>query len=219
MINGTADVAMASREMEPKEIQQMKAKGADPNEIIVARDAVAVVINPSNPVSKLTMDQLSDIYTGKITNWKQLGGKDQPIVALSRDKNSGTHVYFLEHVLRHGNAKGPEEYASEVLMMPSSQAIADEVKTNQAAIGYFGLGYLNKKAQKPVAVAKSAGSAYVEPSEKTVLSGQYPISRPLYLYTNGKPKGSIAKFVDFVLSSKGQSLVLKEGFVPLKGNR
>lgn len=218
LINKTTDIAMASRAMKPEEVAQAKKNsGVEPSEIEVAHDAVVVVVNPANPVKKLTIKQLADIYTGKIANWKDLGGKDLAISVLSRDKNSGTHVFFLEHVLRGGKAKGPEEYGRTVLMLPSSQAIADEVAGNPASIGYFGLGYLDKKRQQSISVAKDPAAPYVEPTPENALSGKYPISRPLFLYTNGKPAGNVDTFVKYVLSADGQKLVEKEGFVPLKG--
>lgn len=216
LINGSTDIAQASREMKPAEIQQAKQKGLDPQQFVVARDGVSVVVNPSNPVGKLTDAQLSDIYTGKITNWKQIGGKDGKIVVLSRDKSSGTHVFFLEHIVRKGNAKGTEEFAPSVLMMPSSQAIADEVATNPSAIGYIGMGYVKPGKQKTVAVAKDEKSPYVEPTPANVLNSTYPISRALYFYTPKKPNGTVKDFIDFVLSDAGQKIVKAQEFVPVK---
>lgn len=215
LISGTCDIAMCSRNIKDKEIALAKQRGIDPQEIKVALDGLAVVVSPANPVSKLTMDQLADIFTGKITNWKDVGGNDEKIVLLSREVNSGTHVYFKEHVLRKGNPNGKEEYAPSALLMPSSQAIADEVAANPAAIGYYGMGYISAK-QKPVAVAKDANSEYIAPTIDNVLNGKYPISRPLFLYTNGSPSGLAKKFVDFTLSEEGQDIVLKTDFVPIK---
>jgi len=214
LINGTCDVAQASRSMTEKEIAMAKKNGHEPKEFEVAIDALSVVVHPSNPVSKLTISQLADIYTGKITNWKEVGGNDKAIVVLSRERNSGTHVYFLEHVLRAGNPKGPEEYASAVLMMPSSQAIADEVSSNPVAIGYFGLGYLTGK-EKGIAVAKDSTSEYVLPTMETASSGKYPIARALLIYTDGEPKGPVKDFLAFVLSAEGQAIVKDLDFVPL----
>lgn len=215
LISGTCDIAMSSRNIKEKEIAIAKQKGINPNEIKVGLDGLAVVVNPSNPVSRLTAEQLADIFIGKITNWKELGGRDQKIVILSREVNSGTHVYFKEHVLRKGDPGGKEEFAPAALLLPSSQAIADEVAGNPSAIGYYGMGYISAK-QKPVAIAKDAKSEYVEPAIENVLSGKYPISRPLFLYTNGEPRGLVKKFVDFALSREGQDIVLKTDFVPIK---
>ncbi|MDD5680685.1 MAG: phosphate ABC transporter substrate-binding protein [Candidatus Omnitrophica bacterium] len=214
LISGTCDIAMASRNIKEKEIALANQKGRNPNEIKVALDGLAVVVNPANPVGRLTADQLAGIFTGRISNWKELGGKNEKIVILSREVNSGTHVYFKEHVLRKGNPNSTEEFAPGALLLSSSQAIADEVAGNPSAIGYYGMGYISAK-QKPVAVAKDEKSEYVEPMIENVINGKYPISRPLFFYTNGSPKGLVKKFVDFALSKEGQDIVLATDFVPV----
>jgi phosphate transport system substrate-binding protein len=206
---------MSSRNIKEKEIALAKQKGVEPYEIKVALDGLAVVVNPANPVGKLTIDQLADIFSGKITNWKEVGGKDEKIVILSREVNSGTHVYFKEHVLRKGKADGKEEFAPSALLLSSSQAIADEVSGNSAAIGYYGMGYISNK-QKAISVAKDIKSEYVAPTIENVLSGKYPISRPLFCYSNGEPHDLIKKFVDYTLSKEGQEIVVKTDFVPVK---
>ena len=215
VISGSTDIAEASRNMEPKEIEQAEKRGIQPKEIHVANDGITLVVNPSNPVSKLTIQQLSEIYTGKIGNWKELGGPDLKIVALSRERNSGTHVFFLEHVVKLGNTKNPNEFAPSILMMPSSQAIIEEVKANTSAIGYVGLGYLTNK-EKALAVAKDSSSPYVIPSVSSVTKKEYPISRSLLFYTNGEPANDVKTFIDYVLSPAGQSMVLKMDFVPIR---
>ncbi len=214
LISGTCDIAMSSRNIKYKEISLAKKKNINPNEIKVALDGIAVVVNPGNPISKLTLVQLADIFTGRITNWKEVGGKDEKIVMLSREVNSGTHVYFKEHVLRKNDPNSKEEFASKALMLSSSQAIADEVAGNSAAIGYYGMGYISKK-QKPVAIAKDEKSEYEAPTIVNVINGKYPISRPLFLYTNGIPQGLVKKFVDFTLSKEGQDIILATDFVPV----
>ncbi|OGW92925.1 MAG: hypothetical protein A3K16_02685 [Omnitrophica bacterium RIFCSPLOWO2_01_FULL_45_24] len=215
LISGACDIANSSRNIKDKEIALARGKGINPYEIKVGLDGLGVVVNTKNSVSKLTIQQLADIFTGKISNWKELGGKDERIVLLSREVNSGTHVYFKEHVLRKGSPDGKEEFAQNALLLPSSQAIADEAAGNPAAIGYYGMGYISPK-QKPVAIARDEKSEYVEPTIDNVLSGKYPISRPLFIYTNGEPKGLVKKFVDFILSKEGQEIVLKTDFVPIK---
>ena len=215
LISGSCDIAMSSRNIKDKEIALAQQKGITPFEIKVALDGLAVVTSPANPVSKLTLDQLAGIFTGRISNWKEVGGKDEKIVVLSREVNSGTHVYFKEHVLRNNNANGKEEFVPSALMLSSSQAIADEVAANSAAIGYYGMGYISSK-QKAIAVAKDDKSEYVNPSLENVLSDKYPISRPLFLYTHNQPQGLIKKFVDYVLSKEGQEIVIKTDFVPIK---
>ncbi len=214
LINGTCDITMSSRNIKTKEIGFAKAKNINPYEIKVGLDGLAVVVNPRNPVSKLTLGQLADIFTGRIRNWKEIGGEDKQIVLLSREVNSGTHVYFKEHVLRNNDPNSKEEFAPSALMLPSSQAIADEVAANSAAIGYYGMGYISNK-QKAILVGKDANSEYVTPTTDNVISGSYPISRPLFLYTNGEPGGMVKKFVDFTLSKEGQDIVVKTDFVPL----
>lgn len=215
LINGTCDIAESSRAIKPKERDQAKEKGTDVKEFQVAIDALVVAVNPQNPVDKLTIPQLSDIFTGKVTNWKDLGGPDERITVLSRERNSGTHVYFLEHVVRRGNEKGPEEFAKEVLMMPSSQAITDEIAKSKGAIGYYGLGYLNE-SNKPLDVAAADGKPYVKPSSAAATDGSYPIARPLYFYTPGEPRAEVKSFIDFCLSDDGQKVVVKVEFVPLR---
>ena len=214
LISGTCDIAMSSRNIKEKEIALAEKKGIHPHEIAIALDGLAVVVNPANPVGTLTADQLAGIFTGRIASWKELGGEDAKIVILSREVNSGTHVYFKEHVLRKNDPASREEFAPGALMLSSSQAIADEVAGNPAAIGYYGMGYISPK-QKPVAIAADAGSPYVEPTIDNVLNGTYPISRPLLLYTNGEPVGLVKKFVDFARSKEGQDIVLATDFVPI----
>ncbi len=215
LLSGTCAIAMSSRTIKQKEIDLAKLKGIIPNEIKVALDGIAVVVNPKNSEDKLTLDQLAGIFSGKITNWKEVGGMDEKIVILSREVNSGTHVYFKEHVLRKNDPSSQEEFSPKALMLSSSQAIADEVAGNISAIGYYGMGYISPK-QKPVAIAKDDKSAYIVPAIENVVKNVYPISRPLFIYTNGQPQGGVKKFVDFILSPEGQEIVLKTDFVPIK---
>jgi len=215
LINGTCDIAESSRAVEEKEMKQAEAKGIKFQEEIVALDGIVVVVHPSNPVKNLTMDQLREIFMSNIKNWKVVGGPDIPIVLLSREVNSGTHIFFKEHVLRRGKRKGLEEFSPGALMMPSSYAIAEEVANNENAVGYYGLGYISPR-QKVIAVAKDDKSPFIEPTVESVRLNTYPISRPLYLYTNGAPAGIIKEFIDFVYSKEGQDIVVKTDFVPIK---
>jgi phosphate transport system substrate-binding protein len=214
MINGTVDIANASRAMKPEEIAAAEANGISPVEFTVARDAIAVVVHPSNPVDTLTLQQISDMYTGKIANWSQVGGEDRPIVLLSRESNSGTYVYFLENVIRLGNRESELLFTPDTLLMPSSEGISTEVRQNPNAIGYDGLGYVTAD-QKVVAVARDADARSVLPSVETVNDGSYPIARPLYMYTVGEPADQVKEYLDWVLGD-GQSLVSELGFVPLQ---
>jgi phosphate transport system substrate-binding protein len=214
MINGTVDIANASRAMKQEEIEAAEANGITPVEFTVARDAIAVVVHPSNPVDGLTLQQISDIYTGKTDNWRQVGGEDRPIVLLSRESNSGTYVYFLENVIRLGERESALLFYPDTLLMPSSEGISAEVRQNPNAIGYDGLGYVTPD-QKMLAVARDEDGPYVLPSIDTVNAGTYPISRPLYMYTAGEPTGRVKAYMDWVLD-EGQALVAELGFVPLR---
>lgn len=214
LINQTVDMANASREIKPEEISQAEASGVRPVEHVVAGDAIAVVVHPSNPVSRLTIPQLSDIFSGKITNWRAVGGEDRPIVILSRESNSGTHVFFLEEVVRQGDGDDTTLFSPNTLLMPSSEGITTEIRQNPNAIGYDGLGYVTSD-QKVLAVAPAEGKHYVLPSVETVKDGSYPIARALYIYTSGEPQGAIADYLEWIVGPAGQAIVLGQGFVPL----
>jgi phosphate transport system substrate-binding protein len=213
LINGTTQIADASRPMSPEEIDQAKKNGITPVQFTVALDAIAVVVNKGNPVSGLTLQQISDMYLGKVTRWTAVGGEERPVVLLSRESNSGTYVYFLEQVIRLGDPKNKALFSPETLLMPSSQGISEEVKQNPNAIGYDGLGYVTPE-QKLVAVARTPAGPWVVPSAHTVLDSSYPVSRPLYMYTAGQPSGEVKRYLDWV-TGPGQELVTELGFVPL----
>jgi phosphate transport system substrate-binding protein len=184
-------------------------------EHVIARDAIAVVIHPDNPVNELSIDQVSAIYSGEITNWLEVGGEDQPIVCLSRETNSGTHVYFLEQVIRKGDSEDTTLFSPSVLLLPSSEGISMEVRQNPNAIGYDGLGYVTE-GMKVVAVASDPAGPYVMPSIETVNNNQYPISRDLYIYTAGEPEGVIKIYLEWILSEEAQQVVSRLGFVPVE---
>jgi phosphate transport system substrate-binding protein len=213
MINGTVDIANASREMKGEEIAAAQANGIYPVEYVVAYDAIAVVVHPSNPVDHLTLQQISDIYTGQITNWQEIGGRNSPIVLLSRESNSGTYIYFLENVIRLGDKESTLLFSPETLLMPSSEGISVEVRQNPNAIGYDGLGYVTTD-QKILAIAPKIGGSYAFPSINTVNDGTYPISRPLYMYIPNQPGQQVKQYLDWVLK-EGQTTVFNQGFVPL----
>jgi phosphate transport system substrate-binding protein len=218
LINGTTDICQASRTIKQSEIDAAKANGIEPYEIQVATDALSVVVNPANPVSALTIAQLSAIYTNQITNWKEVGGNDAPIVALSRDTNSGTHVFFKEHVVQMAGLASADtslEYGPKVLFLPSTEEGVSEVARNPNAIFYPGLGYVTSEV-KPLAIKKTADVPGVLPSIASALDGTYPIARPLLYYTNGAPTGAIKAFIDYCLSAEGQAEVTAVGYVPLK---
>jgi phosphate transport system substrate-binding protein len=211
------DIANASRAMKKEEIADAEKNGIEPKEHVIARDAIAVIINPNNPVDELTLQQLSAIYRGEINNWKEVGGEDRPIVRLSRETNSGTHVYFLEAVIRLGVSQDKVSlFSMDTLLLPSSEGIIAEVRDNPNAIGYDGLGYVIPEV-KVLAVAKKAGGPYILPSAETVISGSYPISRDLYMYTNSKSSQAIEDYLAWVVSPEAQKIVSQLGFVPVVG--
>lgn len=215
LMNGTVDLASASRKIKAEELQEAKSKGIQPMEFVIARDAIAVVVNSENPVSELTLKQISDIYSGAITNWNQVGGEDRPIVKLSRETNSGTHVYFLETVLRLGDKENKTLFSADTLLLPSSEGIIAEVRDNPNAIGYDGLGYVPHDV-KMIAIAEEVGGAYVLPSIASVNDKTYPIARDLYMYANGEPQGAVKEYLDWILSEEAQAIVAELGFVPVK---
>jgi len=215
LINGTVDIANASRRMKENEIAEARANGIEPAEFVVAIDALAVIVHPDNPVDGLTLRQLADIYTGRISNWRDVGGIDAPIILLSRETNSGTHVYFLETVVRLGDAGNEDIFATQTLLMPSSVGITSELRRNPKAIGYDGLGYVDPAHEKVIKVARDAEGPYVEPNVETATEGLYPLARNLYMYTAGEPTGAVAEYLAWVMSPAGQEIVAKLGFVPL----
>lgn len=215
LINGTVDIANASREMKDSEFEEARANDIEPIEYVVAIDALAIIVHPDNPISQLTIDQLSDIYTGKITNWREVGGNDAAIVLLSRETNSGTHVYFLEEVVRRGDGEDRSIFAPQTILMPSSVGITSELRRNPNAIGYDGLGYVDPEHEKILTIAKDSSSPFVFPSVETALDGSYPLARNLYMYTAGEPTGAIAEYLDWILSATGQAIVAELGFVPI----
>jgi phosphate transport system substrate-binding protein len=173
-----------------------------------------VVVNPENPINQLTLQQVSDIYSGKYINWSELGGEDRPIVRLSRETNSGTHVYFLENVLRLGQKENKTLFSPDTLLLPSSEGISSEIRLNPNAIGYDGLGYVTKD-MKVLAIAKDSQSEFVIPSIVSVNDGKYPIARDLYMYTPGKPAGATKDYLDWIFTSDAQKIVSELGFVPI----
>ena len=218
LINGTTDICQASRKIREREVELAEANGVEPYEIQVALDALTVIVHPANPISELTLAQLSAIYTNGIGNWREVGGEDRPIVALSRDTNSGTHVFFKEQVVQMKGLPTEDkslEYGPNVLMLPSTHEGVSEVARNPNAIFYPGLGYVSDEV-KTLAIKKTAGDAAVLPSVETTLDGTYPIARPLLYYTDGEPDGIVGALIEFCLSPEGQGRVVDIGYVPLE---
>ncbi|MDR1259982.1 MAG: phosphate ABC transporter substrate-binding protein [Endomicrobium sp.] len=215
LINATCDIAMSSRSIEKREKILAEKKNIKIAEFKIGLDGLAVLVNKNNPVDKLTLNQLKDIFMARITNWKEVGGEDRKIVILSRESNSGTHIFFKERVLRDNNKNAIEEFSVKSLMMPSSQTIYDEVFRNPNALGYVGIGFINSGV-KALSIAVDIDSEYIYPTLENILNGTYSILRPLYLYTNTKQKDIIKTFINFVLSDHGQKIILETDFVPLK---
>lgn len=206
---GTTDIAMASRKIKFDEKVRMQKSGKTPKEVVIAYDALAVVVHPSNKVSNLTREQLEGIFTGKIKNWKEVGGADMKIVAYSRETSSGTYEFFKESVLKNKN------YMNGILSMPATGAIIQSVSQTKGAIGYVGLAYLNKDV-KPIHVSYDSGKTFTEPSMANAKNKTYPVVRPLFYYYEVKNEANVKPFIDYVLSAEGQELVKKVGYIPLK---
>jgi phosphate transport system substrate-binding protein len=209
LINGSTDICEASRSIKPSEIDKLKERfNTTGVEIPVARDGLSIYLNEENKVSELTLDQLKGIYTGKITNWKELGGEDTKILLYGRENSSGTYVYFKENVLMGA------DFAPQTQTLPGTGAIVNAVSKDKYGIGYGGAAYA--KGVKYCKVKKDAQTSGYEPTLENVKNGKYPISRYLYWYLRNKPTGEIKKLVDFVLSEQGQQIVSKVGYFPVK---
>ena len=203
LLDRTTDIADSSREAKEKEIEAAKGKGVVLTAHKIALDGIVPVVHPSMKLNNITIEQLRDIYNGKITNWKDLGGPNRPISAVSRDTSSGTYEVWEEKIL-----KGDKVRPDALLVASNGQAV-QTVAQNKFAIGYVGIGYLDKSVKGLMVNGKTA-------SAKTVRDGSWPIARPLFMYTNGKPAGVIAKFIDFMLSKEGQKVVNEVKYVSLK---
>lgn len=206
--NGNTDIAQASRSMKMDEKMKMTDAGKNYKETIIAYDALAVIVNPSNKISQLTREQLESIYTGKVTNWKEVGGDDMPIVLYSRESSSGTFEFFKEHVLNKKN------FATSAMLMPATGAIVQSVSQTKGAIGYIGLAYLETSV-KALKVSYDKGATFIAPSMENAMNKTYPVTRPLYYYYLNTTEKTVKPFVDFVLSTEGQNIVKEVGYVPL----
>jgi len=209
LINGTTEIAASSRPIRTSEIDKLKARFATRGVAVpIARDGLAVYLHISNPVQELTLEQLRDIYTGKTTNWKQVGGKDSPIILYSRENSSGTYQYFKDNVLMG------KDYSPRAQTLQGTAAVVNAVSKDANGIGYGGAAYA--KGVKFARVKKDAKSPGFQPSLATVKSGEYPISRYLYFYLRTQPKGQAKQFIDFALTPEGQEIVTKAGYFPVK---
>jgi len=207
LLNGTTDICASSRALKKEEETQAATKKLTPVSTIIGLDGIAVMVNKSNPLSELTLEQLKNIYTGVYTRWSDVGGPDQPILALSRESNSGTYVYFQEHVLEK------KDYSPKVRLMTSTAAITKSVTDDLWSIGYGGVAYAEHANVKTIHVKKNMDAPAIAPTEAAVHDGSYPISRPLFLFTNGEPTGEVKAFMDFCHSPDGQKIVTETGYI------
>lgn len=207
LINGTTDICEASRDMKPKEYKIAKKRGVKPYRISVALDGIAVYLNKNNSVTELSLAQLKGIYTGSVTNWKEVGGEDHQIILYGRENNSGTYAFFKEHVLKK------EDYADRTQTLPGTAAVVNAVEHDKYGIGYGGIAWAT--GVKDAKVKKDDNSPAVAPSLATVSNGTYPISRQLYWFFNGKPTGELKKIVNWALSEEGQKIAKEVDYIPL----
>lgn len=203
LIDGVVDIANASRPMKDEELKLARERGVNPVPTIIANDGIAIIVHPENPIDEISLDQLKAIYTGGISRWSELGGTNRPIVVISRDVASGTFEVFKKLVLKGENVR------PDAIRLASNKAVAVTVAKTPDAIGYVGLGFLSPEV-KPLKVDG------VSPTPENVISGKYKIVRPLYMYTNGEPKGLAKEFIQFILSDEGQNLIKELGFVPVR---
>ncbi|RRD63712.1 phosphate ABC transporter substrate-binding protein [Fretibacterium sp. OH1220_COT-178] len=209
LIDGTADIANASRAIRQGEAERARGKGVNPVRFVVALDCIVPIVHPGNPVRSLTLDQLKKIYTGEIVNWKEVGGEDAPIAAVGRDSSSGTYGTWQEMVVERGDVQGRKSrVAARTQVVASSGAMVGTVAGNRFAIGYDGIGYVDD-------TIRALSVEGVAPSAENAKAGRYPLSRELYMYTAGEPAGDAKSFIDYMLSQDGQRIVEDEGFIPV----
>ncbi len=208
-VDGSTDIAMSSRKMKMSEKMKMQDAGKAFKEVIIANDALSVIVNPANKVSQLTREQIEGIFTGKITNWKEVGGDDEKIVAYSRESSSGTFEFFKEHLLNNKN------YGTAILMMPATGAVVQSVSQTKGAIGYVGFAYIEKNI-KAIKISYDKGKTFIEPTVVNAKNKTYPVVRPLYYYYLTKDEAKVKTFVDYILSEEGQKVVNEVGYISLK---
>jgi phosphate transport system substrate-binding protein len=211
LLNGATDICEASRDMKAKEYKKAEELGIKPFRVTVALDGISVYLNEGNKVTNLTFAQLKGIYTGSITNWKEVGGDDARIILYGRENNSGTYAFFKEHVLDN------EDYSDYTQTLPGTAAVVNAVSKDKHGIGYGGIAWA--KGVKYASVAKEDGDKFIEPSVETVSNGSYPISRDLYWFFNGQPTGELKKLVNWALSDAGQKIAAEIDYVPLSKER
>ncbi|WP_094228535.1 phosphate ABC transporter substrate-binding protein [Methanolobus psychrotolerans] len=205
-IEGEVEIAMASRKIKESEIADATNNDINPLETVIAWDGISVIVNKNNPVESLSIEQLKNIYTGEVTNWKELGGNNEEIEVLVRDTSSGTYGFFKEHVLQD------DEYSESAITEPNTEAVVQKVALDPAAIGYIGLAYVDNSV-KTIGLGTYDGIFY--PEAESIRKGDYPLSRPLQYYTNGQPQGTAKEYIKFVLSDIGQEIIADVGYLPV----
>jgi phosphate transport system substrate-binding protein len=216
LTSGTAEIADSSREIKPEEVEQARAAGVDPVEHVVAHDGIAVIVHPSNPLTEISVEQLSDIYSGRVRDWAEVGARGMgEIQVVSRDSASGTYEAFKELVVTMGETEKSRDYAPSALKQASNQAVSGLVSQTKTAIGYIGLGYVDESV-KVLRVVPMGGGEAVGAIVESVMSGAYPVSRALYLYTDGEPIGVLKEYLDWIKGPEGQAVVAELGFVPVE---
>lgn len=214
LLNGTCDIASASREAKSKEVETARSRNSKLVATKLAKDGLAIIVHPSNSVKNLTIAQIAAIYSGKAESWKSVGGHSGGIVAVGRDSSSGTYGFFQDAVL------GGRAYRKDMLSMPSNAAVAQAVSQSKDAIGYVGMAYAEEFEKsgkvKIISISRKTGERGMVPTDADVKNGSYPLFRYLYAYTMGTPRGLVESFLKFGLSEEGQSLVKKAGYVPVK---
>jgi phosphate transport system substrate-binding protein len=212
LLNGTTDICASSRDLDDKEREAARTKGLELHEYIVARDAITLVVHSSNPLNELTLAQVRQIYLGRVTNWNEIGGPDLPITVLSRESSSGTFAFFVEHVLQKS------DMGERVMLLAATSQIVQTVADSPGAIGYVGLGYAVEASDrlKILAIRAAPDAPPIMPSTATVLSGEYSVSRPLYLVVGHTPDGPVKSFIDYCLSADGQQIVERSGYVKVQ---
>jgi len=209
LIDGNTDIAMASRPMSMSEKMKLNDEKKPFKEVTIAYDALSVVVNPANKVNQLTREQLEGIFTGAITNWKEVGGTDSKIVAYTRESSSGTYEFFKEHVLKNKN------FGSSLLMLSETGMVVQSVKQTPGAIGFIGLAYVSKEV-KAVNVSYDLGKTFIKPSVENAKNKTYPVVRPLYYYYLTKDESKVKPFIDYIISTEGQKTIAEVGYIPLK---
>ncbi len=215
LTDGTTDIANASRAMKDEEIEQAQEKGVEPVEHVIAYDGIAAVVNTGVGVDSLSVEQLSDIFSGEVTNWSEIGGADVEIIVIGRDSASGTYESWKEMVIQMDGEDKERDYTPEALKEQSNEGVRATVAKTEGAVGYVGLGYIDESV-KVIAISPLGGGEAVVPTVESVKTGDYPISRELYMYTAGEPTGAVATYFEWGMGDEGQKLVEEASFVPVK---